>query len=366
VPEEYLTIQSAIDSAADGDTVLLSPGTYRGPGNRDIAWLGKNLVVKSSHGPQQTIIDCETLGRGFYVDWAYPVESSGSLEGLTIRNGWARHESPDYGRGGGIFCASSIAIRDCRIERCEADSDGGGLYLIVFDGVVDRCVFLHNRSDDRGGGVYFEVGHGLITNCILANNQSDWGGGICFGGPWENRLFGSTVVSNIAFDGGGGIWAGNRVLLERCIVWDNCSMAAGHEIRGPGDFRGCDIDRSGVYSSGGNTYDENCIDADPMFCLDIPCGSGGEGSWMLGAESPCLPEHSPSGELIGALGWGCEISTQPGACCLVEGGCVVVSEYVCSLQQGSYQGNGTLCQPDPCGATPTERTSWGRIKAAFR
>jgi hypothetical protein len=45
---------------------------------------------------------------------------------------------------------------------------------------------------------------------------------------------------------------------------------------------------------------------------------------------------------------------------------VVVSEYVCSLQQGSYQGNGTLCQPDPCVPTPTERTSWGRIKAAFR
>jgi hypothetical protein len=324
VPEEYLTIQSAIDSAAAGDTVLLSPGTYRGPGNRDINWWGKNLVVKSSNGPQQTIIDCETLGRGFYVHDDFPIESSGSIEGLTIRNGWARHESPDLGRGGGIFCESSIAIMDCRIERCWANSDGGGLYLITFDGTVDRCVFFDNYAD-RGGGVYFELGHGLITNCTIVENVGYLGGGICFGGAWENRLFGSTVVGNAANGGGGGgIFAVNPLFLERCIVWDNCTIWQGDEIRGRGDFRGCDIDRSGVYSTGGVTYDENCIDTDPMFCLDIPCGEHVEGNWMLDMSSPCLPEHSPGGVLIGALGQACN------------------------------------------GPTPTRVTSWGRIKAAYR
>lgn len=55
-----------------------------------------------------------------------------------------------------------------------------------------------------------------------------------------------------------------------------------------------------------------------------------------------------------------------GACCLAGGVCVVLSEYFCSVQQGSYQGEGTPCQPDPCTPTPTERTTWGQIKAAFR
>ena len=39
-PEEYPTIQAAIDDANEGDTVMITPGTYTGPGNRDIDFRG--------------------------------------------------------------------------------------------------------------------------------------------------------------------------------------------------------------------------------------------------------------------------------------------------------------------------------------
>ncbi len=33
---------------------------------------------------------------------------------------------------------------------------------------------------------------------------------------------------------------------------------------------------------------------------------------------------------------------------------------------GVYMGDGTVREPSPCQVTPTEVTTWGRIKARFR
>ncbi|QQS08695.1 MAG: multicopper oxidase family protein [Phycisphaerales bacterium] len=37
-----------------------------------------------------------------------------------------------------------------------------------------------------------------------------------------------------------------------------------------------------------------------------------------------------------------------GACCLVDGTCVVVTQASCNSQSGTYQGNNTSCSPNPC------------------
>ena len=53
VPTNYPTIQSAINAANNGDTVLVSPGTYV----ENINFNGKAITVTSSSGPVTTIID---------------------------------------------------------------------------------------------------------------------------------------------------------------------------------------------------------------------------------------------------------------------------------------------------------------------
>ena len=53
INRSYLTIQSAIDDANDGDQIEVAPGTY----NEAINFNGKAIRLYSSDGPEATIIE---------------------------------------------------------------------------------------------------------------------------------------------------------------------------------------------------------------------------------------------------------------------------------------------------------------------
>jgi hypothetical protein len=55
-----------------------------------------------------------------------------------------------------------------------------------------------------------------------------------------------------------------------------------------------------------------------------------------------------------------------GACCFADGSCQVLTSAECSSQGGSYQGNDTDCDPNPCEVVPTQSTTWGQIKSLYR
>jgi len=121
VPGEFSTIQSAIDYAVDGATVLVAPGTYSGVGNIDLNFDGKAITVMSEAGAEQTIIDGGGTDRGFTFEDGE--DSTSVLDGFTITNG-SRPE------GGGIYCYySSPTIKNCIIRDCYANQDGGGVYI---------------------------------------------------------------------------------------------------------------------------------------------------------------------------------------------------------------------------------------------
>jgi hypothetical protein len=67
VPGGQPTIQAGINAAQTPDTVLVAPGTYSGPGNINLDFLGKNIAVVSQGGPMVTVIDPQFAGRGFHL-----------------------------------------------------------------------------------------------------------------------------------------------------------------------------------------------------------------------------------------------------------------------------------------------------------
>ncbi len=79
-----------------------------------------------------------------------------------------------------------------------------------------------------------------------------------------------------------------------------------------------------------------------------------DGAWS-GLNTSCDPNLCPQ--------------PQPatGACCFTDGICRAVTAAACAAGPGQYQGDSVLCTPATCQTSvPTERTSWGRIKANYR
>jgi parallel beta-helix repeat protein len=193
VPEDYPTIQEAINAAVDGDTVLVDNGTY----TENINFLGKAITVISVNGPESTVIDGNASGR--VVTFNSGEGTSSVLSGFTITNGLA-----DF--GGGIYCYySSPTITNCTISGNSADGYGGGIYCRGNSSpTITNCTISGNSAEEMGGGIYCDESSPVITNCIISGNSATWGGGICCDHNSSPIITNCTINDNSAKEGEGG------------------------------------------------------------------------------------------------------------------------------------------------------------------
>ncbi|UCG56886.1 MAG: right-handed parallel beta-helix repeat-containing protein [Phycisphaerales bacterium] len=257
VPEDFETIQEAIDVAANGDVVEVAPGVYAGPGNRDIEFRGKAITVRSANGPEETVIDCaepSSTGaiqhRGCYFHEAE--KSNTVLRGFTIRGGKISGSEvppdntpwdPDPANpvGGGIYCEySSPTIINCVVKDCGAEVGGGigcvGSAPTIVDCAVEGCTaggFGSSRSGGRGGGIgLIRDCNAKISNCIIRGNSGYYnshGGGI-YCRQSSAVINDCDISSNKApgnIEGGGLYCAGrsSRMILQNCIISHNAADA---------------------------------------------------------------------------------------------------------------------------------------------
>jgi len=329
---DYPTIQDSVDAASPNDEIVLEPGTYTGSGNLNIYVTTPDLTVRGDQGSAVTIMDAITANV-FNVDLTND-PGDFTLTGVSILNG---------NQGVAVASCQNLTLRDVvvqdaqfrgveahiaghgLVEDCKfVDCAYEGLILVGMSGVggqsaTVRNVYCHgNGAGVPLGGIIMHVNYftsvDVSGNTICHNELGDQGSALAvanttgpvventivlnLGGSWSVlRSISSTQLSRniIASNQGTGIYAPSATVSD-CNIWDNDG----------GDGLG------GGTDGGGN------ISADPLFC-----GAPGSENYYLTSVSPCAPDHSPNGVLIGA--W-----------------------------------------PVGCGTVNTEATSWGALKAIYR
>ncbi len=297
VPGAYPTIQSAIDAADNGDTILVADGTYSGDGNRNIELRGKILTVLSQNGPDQCLIDFTDSGssdeKGFYC---HQNETNlTTIQGFTFTNSsisagyciYCFEASPmiidcvgvgcpgggvlmvrsntqvidstftdnDFNYGSALsFRYSDVEIVNCHISRNSAYMSCSGISIL--EGTVtisDSEIIGNTASDESGGGVDSSGCIITLSRCtIQGNSSSSSGGGVyCQGG--NLTISGCTIQGNRASEGGGGVFHASNMIMTNCLIEDN------HAQFGGGVF--CDYNfADSVYGGSadtGNTFRNN-------------------------------------------------------------------------------------------------------------
>lgn len=350
----FATIQEALDVAVDGDSVLLGDGVFeldaplegRGPAIvlRSLTGDPRRCSLVSLHyGPTIHLYRGETndmIVEGVTLSGAENREGYGGAmlcygASPTIRD--CVLEGNRAIAGAGICCWQSTAtIEDCLFEDNIAGMDyypgwGGGI-LVTYGAVrILSCTFISNGAGGTGGGIDTHDGNTTIIDCRILGSTFE--GVYCIGGAVEVRncvitgnsssgvwchegtgmIVGSTIAGNRGDGEGGGIRVsgGAAVSVEKSIVWGNCARGEFDNVYVDGvsqtEFACCIVDSSGVGGEGSITGLSDEAFADPEFCAPAPCGGAptDQGDYSIALGSPCAPELSPCGELVGALSPSC-------------------------------------------------------------
>jgi hypothetical protein len=245
VPGDRPTIQSAIDVARAGDTVLVAPGTYF----ENINFQGKAVTVESEQGPEVTIIDGNLAGA--VVTFTSGEGRDSVLRGFTLQRGDATQQGSGLYTGAGVrIDSSSPTVQGNIITNNRACDGGAGIASRLSSALIEDNLITNNRqgagcNGGVGGGgivVIYEGQTEVIDNVIMGNSwASASGGGITLfaaGGP---TIKGNVIRANSAHDGGGGMWIVNHsdaLIVQNVIVGNQAEQGGGIYWWLPVGYRG--------------------------------------------------------------------------------------------------------------------------------
>ena len=219
------SIQAALDSCDNYDTVLVAPSTY----HEHISWPGRSGIrLISEQGPDVTIIDADNNYR--VLTLATGLDTFTTIDGFTITGGATGgsgggilcndNSQPLIQNniikdntatdGGGIFVLSSAIIRNNKITQNGAVNGGGICCAANTSAMIYNNKILHNLGagfPGMGGGIFVNTGSSEIFNNKIIGNEGYVGGGICcFDTNSTIFIMNNTLDSNSALWAGGGLY----------------------------------------------------------------------------------------------------------------------------------------------------------------
>jgi predicted outer membrane repeat protein/parallel beta-helix repeat protein len=418
---EAPTLSAAVSVAADGDTLLLLPGTYV-----EVVETAKSLVVRASGTAGSAVINANNFGTALAfvgVTGSVRVEGIAFQNGDGERGGGLRLDGVTGGavvenceffgnlaeRTGGAIDAYDVVveIRDCYFEgngtSGASEQRGGALHLRGFnDGsVVEACTFTGNTAGS--GGAIYARGSLTVDGCTFDTNSAAQGGAILGTSLTSLAVTNCVFEANTASGNGAGLsLAGSSCEIRDNLFLDNAAGALGGALYlgGGSDTvvernlfdtnsagKGGGLAVAGMLTSlAGNTFHAGSADTD--------------GAALYIQQTSATIERNIFANCTGAAAVTCEVTANPNfTCSLVwnnaagdfDGGCAEVlsgdgnfseDPLFCDAGDGDFgvdadspaaEGNeppecldeGIGWGPVNCGATPVVPTSWGTIKALF-
>ena len=190
---DFNTIQSAINFASHGDSIIVHPGIY----NENIDFLSKSLFLGSLYTiTQDTLFISQTIIDGQGVEsviYCFEV-SQATIEGFTIQNGFGKptwfedgFEYYQIGNGGGlklhnIHVEGFITVSNNYIKD-NFGLEGGGLYIKGTNVSLNGNQIFRNRGLTQAGGIMF------VGGFVYWGNSPTVTGSLTFDSLDKNSIF---------------------------------------------------------------------------------------------------------------------------------------------------------------------------------
>ncbi len=369
VPNQYLTIQEAINASQSGDEILVQPGTYQ----ESLTITDKLIKIVGLGGSGGTIIDGSLTPDESTVRWTNCSGNTVGLDGFTLRNGnraiTATDSQPELTNlvlesNGNRIClfqdCPGFQMINCQLNGANAVSAGleaNSSPVEMIDCAISSCVNEGIRLNNSDGSLFqnstiSSCQYGILTaytnfeidQCEFSDGThgiiSEAGGGQISVNQTKFSFFSQPAVFLVS--------GGDTRVFTSCVFSENGPNGAMYLSGGNSstEITDCEFRFNSSSSQNAGAIQHNDASERLTITSTIFCGNTNPqigGSWTNGGGNTISDACQPVG-----------------ACCF-GGTCRVLSIPACEIAGGDFAGEETECTGAGCDTCESDFDNDGSV-----